>query len=1508
MKQVPGATICQRIGALALTVFFLLPFGAALMQSAQPPLTLTVIWTDMDGTPMQKPAQPLPFPGYENAFWLYVSPEAMDDPDAQLVITDELGSFPGGFAPPSGTLLSQLGIVDTGSAPYVPSVEIYGLGNDNSALAMFPLYISLSAEEPETPEEPIETPPPEPTAPPVIEIPPAVVLIHYVDQQGNEFAFDQTTLEAGQHTVRPNASRVPDGYQLAGQGEYTVLVTQSGAEPQEVTFVYDAPVQPAVIQIRYLGAEGEELGLEQRTLSPGQNTVRPNAAYVPEGAQLNGQGEYTVTVTQSGAQPDEVTFIYQLPVQQAQVGIRFLDQEGNAVASPKSLTLGPGTHEIYAQPDDLAPNYQLAGPDVQTVTVNREGASPSEVDFVYSKVMPEPTAQSALVTVRYLDEGMSPVAQEGTLLLQPGTREVTPTPSDLLPGYELISAPSVQVVVDKNGATPNVVTFYYRQTPSVSFPVDIRIRYVDESGTPVASDTVQSMPEGKNAVRPNPIDLQDGYVLADEEIKYVTVSENQADPESLVFVYQLSEKPQTPTPPPAPKVALVNILYRMEDGTVFHQETAPAKEGEDTAVTVDYTLIDSEIFQLLGPETVLVTVNGEGVPTPGEVAFTFRDISLKKAVITLRYLDENGNEVSPVQTAQIAVGTTQVMAAPTNLPNGMTLISESPVAVTLSETGVLSQDEVIFRYRKQDAQTPVPTLTPEPTALPFELTTMDRYGYPDGDTVNFRSSPQVQGDSNVIMVTSRNDLAHILGSVKNQQGEEWYLADINGREGFLKASIVRLLSFSEAAELFGWTPTPAPSPTPPTEQLADNEPIDRWGEVTDPKGVNFRTKASTGATKISQLEQGERFWVYNQVTVGKDIWYSVMVNNKKGHVMASYTRLYSQQESAQYQATLPTPMPVTVTDTPTQPPVTVAPATPTPEPPEQTVLPQPTAYHGYALVTRQAALRQGAGQQDELVLDLLQANTLVYVWSQTTLGSDMWSNVQVMENNMNGYLQNTALRYINDQEAAYYQSQLNPQGSPTPSPSPVPAQKTGYALTLGENVPLRAYADTNAQILGLLPDRAVVSVMGQEYSQNNAWHLVQSAAGYGFVRQDQMRMMNPQEERAYLESLRTPVPTPNATLAPVTLNSPSSYGYVNADRVRLRSGPSRTSKEIKLMSANAFALVYGSTQQPDGLWYHISQDGTSGYVDSNFFTVLPMGELSAYLQSAAYLNSANAAQPQNGARQPVIITPVEDFNNTVWQNPNLVNPSYEPFNPLGTPTPSPEDIFTPSPEPSGVLSPSPSILEEFTVAPPEKADSSFPTGLLITGLIAVLGGGGYYGYHLYQENQKKAVQRAAQRRAQMAQQSGTPQARPVQPISPYAPPQAGVPGGAYRPGGEPQTSGQPSAPQGTVNYRPGAAPQGMGQPGMPPQGTQGYKPAVAPPPQGTINYKPGAAPQGNRPSGATPQNTTGYRPSGAPPEGSSGNSANKPQAPGNTPNEKAPGFPDDHPQSEARRRRSDKHN
>ena len=807
--------------------------------------------------------------------------------------------------------------------------------------------------------------------------------------------------------------------------------------------------------------------------------------------------------------------------------------------------------------------------------------------------------------------------------------------------------------------------------------------------------------------------------------------------------------------------------------------------------------------------------------------------------------------------------------------------------------------------------------------------------HPYQDNVNVRSTPSApSGDtSNVVGQVMKDEVIVPLGILIGDDQSEWYEIEFQDDQAFIKKSVTEPLDAKELEAL--GIEIPAEPEIAETILPAQDMTVNLWGE-TNAAQVRFRDAAGREGKQITSLKQGTQVWVLAQTVNSKDeLWYEAIINGTAGFIMGEFVTLYDQQKSDEISAALPTPpppkptpepSPAPVTEAPTEAPVeeptaepTVAPPTEAPQtqapteapmteqptqiPAEATAVPtvEPTAvptaaptaepvitpspapqatnvpapYLGYLLTVQQAALRTDTNTQDGSILVTLPANTLLKAIAQFYMpDGTAWHHVDVysgQSSGQSGYVPDSAVRRISQTDADQY---IKPAVTDVPVVTAPPAQITGYGRTLGDNVLLREYPDSNAKISKIFPKDTTLLVHSQEYAGGVAWHLISNNGLYGFIRADQLRMLSAQESADYINSLRRTEPPVQRTPEPITPNSLSSYGYINADKVRLRREASASSSILKMMDRNAFALVLDSVKTTDGTdWYRINQNGTDGYVMGRYLTVLKLGELQQFLQSNDFRSGNNTGSTSSGGSTS--ITPVEDHNKTVWQNPNI-QASYEPFNPIATATPPVEAIMSPIPSTTNgsfVVEPSSSIDPLATFEPmgtdvPVKTSSGSISAWIAVGILGVLGGGGYYGWRLYQENQRKAAQRAAQRRQQAARQPGSPtatastQGRPVpqtrpagtqprpgqsaQPGSPYTPPVAGQAQGttAYQPPRPGQPGQVPPAPGGTTAYRPVNPQQPMGTPPVQ-GGTTAYRPVNPQQPMGT--------PQ-------APGGTTAYRP------------------------------------------------
>ena len=1242
---------------------------------------------------------------------------------------------------------------------------------------------------------------------------PADVVIHYVDDKGTPLAPDtaQTILPpAGQ--VLPQAEISAEDYQLISPAVVDVAVTADGAIPDQVTFTYTRVIHPASVTVHYVNDLGAPIAPDGVfTAVAGENILVPAADIPAEKYALQEPASYTVTVTENGASLQEVTFTYQRLAQPVTVTLHYVDENGNPIAEDTQEVYGEGIHTVMPAGNISPEDYILLEPVSYPLDVTLDGATGDEYTFTYRRAVKPVT-----VSVHYVDQDGQKIAEDTAVTLGEGTHAVFPQPKDLSAVYVLPeSTPFQEVTVDADGAHPADVTFQYA-LGNVS-AAQISVRYVDdESGLDIATarvvaaeaDAVTEIKAG-----PAPEDLLPNYTLVSAPSVPVTVNKlGESDTAEVVFRYRYTppatelptEAPtQEPTEAPvteapaeesqptqapeqqesAPKIALVNIKYVAPDGTVFYSDTATCVEGQDNFVRLDWTQVDVRLnYELASPDVVNVAVDGNGVAAPAEVVFKFSNEVT--AIVPIYFRDQvSGKNVASPQEQQCFIGANTVDARPFDLDPAYGLVGPSSVSVNLSRDGVLSPTEVVFQY------TLLTTEPPQPAVMPFE-TPMDNYFYPTGTSIRVRSTTSTAED-NIVGLVNSGDLGHVSGkSVSN--GKVWYSVEINGLVGYMSDSVVRFLTDAELMAMFNYTPAPTALPTPVPTEVPSGIVIDRWGQ-TNAK-VNFRRTPDKNGARIDELRKNLRLWIYASESVKDEKWYSVCWNGTNGYIKAEYIDIFDEGESERIQQNLASPVPTQVppvtpaptaaptaspapTDAPTSVPTEAPAETPAPtEAPLPTATPEPP-YQGYAVTKGQTALRSDVSSSDQAILQTLPNDTLVEVKTETTVDGVPWARALVVGGEYIGYIPMSSLEKISNDEAKNYRDRI--VVTPEVAATPVPEQVSGYAMTMGDGVPMRTYADTNGEIIALLPYPAVAYVIGQQYSNSASWHVVQYMGMWGFIRQDQMRMMGPDEVAAYEESLTggTPTPTAAPTPGPTPQNSLSSYGYVisSSGRVNLRSGPSVQENRLRLLDNYAFALVLGYEINDEGMWYHVSQAGTEGYILSDYFKVLYLNELSDFLASSDYINanSNNAT----GKAETKDIQPVEDYNRNVWQNPALTA-SYEPFNPFTTATPDPERLSpTATPEPTSTPTPAPTATPEIApVGPtgpmpePNVKEGGAPWPWILLGLAVVGAGGAYYAFTVHNQNKKRAALRAQQARQARSQAAAQPQMRaaqnnPAQPVN-----------------------------------------------------------------------------------------------------------------------------------------------
>ncbi len=682
-------------------------------------------------------------------------------------------------------------------------------------------------------------------------------------------------------------------------------------------------------------------------------------------------------------------------------------------------------------------------------------------------------------------------------------------------------------------------------------------------------------------------------------------------------------------------------------------------------------------------------------------------------------------------------------------------------------------------------------------------TMINRFGTITMKQTALRTSPEKK-DNNVERRLAKGTVVYLLREELNAKGESWTRVLVDGKTYYVSTDCLEVMSQADSDSwMNNEMATPVPpytageldAPDEPTQeptQVPTDEPTQEPTDVPTQEPTDVPTQAPTDVPTQAPTEVPEIYTGYaltnssvalrSQVNGGDDTitylteskelvmisgqefangytWSSVTTLDGNGgyvldeslrHINSEEAQYYIDQWADAHATEVPTAEP---TDEPTAAPTNV-----------------PDQYVGYALTTGAVAIRTEISTADSSIITRLDASELVMVNGQSFANGESWS-LSTTLNNVSGYIPDTSLRRINNEEAAYYINRWeeeHPTATPTANPTtPEPAKISGYAYTVGDDVYFRNQASTMASIIDVLAKDVPVYVNDQQYVDGEAWHVVQYNGQWGYIRADMLRMMTVQEENAYLDSLATPEPLPEGTVQPYNPESLSSYGYVSGSSVNFRKEASTSSSRIKELKQYALCLVLGTTQIDGVTWYRVNYGGQEGYVHGKYFKHMSMAELETFLESDNYLkgitNNTAAGTDKDFTGSGVV--PAEDQTVDKWTNPNNgLNVSYEPFDPFATPEPietvEPTETVTIPLEPTATLEP---ILPTADVVYPTDSSEQGSSGILgwVIAVVAVaLIGGGVYVYVTYTNNKRKAAQRAAARRAQAAQQQRNAEARP----------------------------------------------------------------------------------------------------------------------------------------------------
>ena len=1081
------------------------------------------------------------------------------------------------------------------------------------------------------------------------------VPVKYVDQATGEAFYTATAqcMKGGSVTVEVDLSQA-QGYTLVSEASVQVSADANGTlTPAEAVFTF-AKEQQAVkgtVSAIYVD-EAQKPVAEPQTFErdPGSYSVNEFAINTPEGYEPLQVNVQEVIVHDDGTvEPETVVFTYTAkqpePVNSVVTFHHLCD--GAAITGDTQQELAPNTYNA-ADYQAAVEGYTYAGASPETFTVDGSGAA-IEVTLNYTKVVQQ---LDSVVTFHHLCDGEA-ITGDTQQTLAPNTYNAADYQA-AVEGYTYAGASPETFTVDGTGAAIEVTLNYTKVVQQLDSVVTFH-HLCD--GEAITGDTQQTLAPNTYGSASYQAAVE-GYTYAGANPETFTVDGSGAAIE--VTLNYTKNAPQ-----------VVNSIV-----TFHHVDTNGAPIAADTQQELAPNTYSASGYQVAVPGYTYTSANPEsftvdGKGTPVEVTMTYTK-DLVASNVTFHHVDADGNPLMADRTVEIAPSAeayrSESYAAAA--PEGYLYASANPETFTVDGGG--TPITVVFTYAKKPAVTAPVTFeyvsesgrvvaSPMTVDLPVGPNDVMEYcKVVDGYTFKSTSSQTVEvsqdgkatPDKVTFTYTETPTTAAVQVHYRNSIGDDLPGSPVIKQLGPGKYTI---------------QPEDVPagyivssSAQPQTVTVSDNL-------VATPNSISFTCydQNITGTLTINYYDSADLTKpIATEQRPLKPGLQTVAADDSVVAKAGNYQRTegYADQQ-------------VQVNEDGTVVPATIS---------FYYKSVQNTSYVGYAVTTRQTAMRSSAAANGA-VTQTLAVNTLLYINGQQQVGSVVWDSSQTVlgGTSASGWVTDADVRHISASEA---QAIIDQQQQPTQSP--------GYYITLYNSVPLRTYTNIYAEARYLKKD-TVVYVHSQEYDgSRNIWHLTTYDGVTGYVLNGQLRKLTEKEVENYLASGNPSTPE-NPGGNPYNPNGASSYGYITANSVNFRTSPNGS--RIKQLNKYAMAMILGTRQVNGVTWYNVNYNGQIGWIHGDYFHQMTLTEFNSFLSSSQYQqglanNAVATATPKpstggstsgntsgnKGSATQGSVSSVEDWNVGTWQNTgaNTQN-TYAPFNPYATPvaTTTPKDQY-----------------------------------------------------------------------------------------------------------------------------------------------------------------------------------------------------------------------------------------
>ncbi|WP_225049274.1 MucBP domain-containing protein [Lacticaseibacillus kribbianus] len=542
----------------------------------------------------------------------------------------------------------------------------------------------------------------------------ATLTVRYVDGQGHKIQDDQVITQHVGDGYYKMALPIA-GYDYVGLGKDSA--PQAGtftAQPQTIVFVYAS--ESGSLTVRYVDANGDEL---QPSTTMTGDLGHNFAVTIPgiKGYHYAGPGKEGSQITGSYTQePQVVTLTYTrdehkvpTPVAAGDLTIRYVDEKGNEIKSAmvKSGYVGNG----YEAAAPAIKDYDYVGlGDGSAALKGTFTATAQTITLVYKhkEVQTGTPVEAGDLTIRYVDEKGNQIQADTVKsgYVGNGYEVVAPAIKD----YDYVGlGDSSAPLKGTFTATAQTITLVYKHKEiQTGTPVEagaLTIRYVDEKGNKIKTDTVKSGYVGN------------GYEVVAPAIKdydYVGLGDGSAPlkgqftatAQTITLVYKHKET-QTSTPVEA---GALTIRYVDEKGNQIQTDTV--KSGY---IGNGYEVVAPAIkdYDYVGLGDGSAALKGRFTATAQTITLVYKHKEIQTSTpveagaLTIRYVDEKGNQIKTDTVKSGYVGNGYGVTAPTIKDYDYVELGDGSAPLKGRFTATAQTITLVYKHKETQTSTPV---------------------------------------------------------------------------------------------------------------------------------------------------------------------------------------------------------------------------------------------------------------------------------------------------------------------------------------------------------------------------------------------------------------------------------------------------------------------------------------------------------------------------------------------------------------------------------------------------------------------------------------------------------------------------------------------------------------------------------------------------------------------------------------------------------------------------------